>query len=72
MISTQDFESAQEGFGIGSMNQVEELNKALTAGYAYPATSGGGALRVESLEATLRIVTFTLQNIKFWKAIFSF
>jgi hypothetical protein len=69
MIAIQDYEGGQQGFGIGNMNDVEQLNKALTAGADRPVSTGGGALRVESLEATLRIVTFTLQNIKFWKAI---
>jgi len=68
IVSLRDYEGIQ-GFGASSASEIEELNKALQAGYQRPPASGGSALRVESLEATLRIVTFTLQNIKLWKAI---
>lgn len=68
MVSLRDYEGIQ-GFGISSFQQVEELNKALSAGNQNPPTSGGNVLRVESLEATLRVVTFTLGHIKFWKNI---
>lgn len=68
MVGLRDYEGIQ-GFGVSSAKDVEELNKALTAGTQYPPTSGGSALRVESLEATLRVVTFTLGHIKFWKMI---
>lgn len=67
-VSFRDYEGIQ-GFGIGSASEVEELNKALSAGYDRPPATQGGALRVESLEATLRTVTFTLQNIKLWPKI---
>jgi len=67
-VSMKDYEGIQ-GFGVGSQEQVDELNKALEAGYQRPPASGGSALRVESLEATLRVVTFTLQNIRFWPRI---
>lgn len=68
MVSLRDYEGIQ-GFGISSAQQVEELNKALSAGTQNPPTSGGNVLRVESLEATLRVVTFTLGHIKFWRSI---
>lgn len=68
MISLQDYEGGQQGFGIGSMHDVENLNKALSAGAQRPPSSGGSALRVESLEATMRVTSFTMQNIKFFKA----
>ena len=68
MVSLRDYEGIQ-GFGMSSTQQVEELNKALSAGTQNPPTSGGNVLRVESLEATLRVVTFTLGHIKFWKMI---
>ncbi len=67
-VSFRDYEGVQ-GFGIGSQAEVDELNKALQAGTQRPPASGGSALRVESLEATLRTVTFTLQNIKLWPKI---
>lgn len=68
MVSFRDYEGIQ-GFGIGSQAEVDDLNKALSAGTQRPPSSGGSALRVESLEATLRTVTFSLSNIKLWPKI---
>lgn len=60
-----------EGFGIGSAQDVANLNKALEAGYGTsPETQvGGGALRVESLENSLKVLTHTDQHVKLWKKI---
>ena len=66
MVSLRDYEGIQ-GFGMSTSQEVDELQKALSAGTQRPPTSGGNVLRVESLEATLRVVTFTLGHIKFWK-----
>lgn len=65
VVDTKSFENHGEGFGTSDANTVQELNKALTAGYASDpgAQSGGGALRVESLDATLKIVSFLEKNI---------
>lgn len=56
-------------WGSAQMNPmaIQNLQKALAAGVGVPPVSGGPALQVQSLEATLRVVTFTLQNIKLWK-----
>lgn len=67
-VSMRDYEGFG-GFGQGSAQEVEELNKALTAGYGSGRGSGGGALRVESLEATLRVLTFNQAHVKFWRDI---
>jgi hypothetical protein len=67
-VSFKDYEGIQ-GFGLSTQSDVDSLTKALAAGSQRPPASGGSALRVESLEATLRVVTFTLQNIKFWPKI---
>lgn len=58
-------------FGTAPLNagNILHLQKALNAGVGNPAVSGGPALQIQSLEATLRVVTYTLQNIKFWKMI---
>ena len=71
IVDTKGFESHGEGFGASSAQQVQDLNKALTAGYAVdPGTqAGGGALRVESLDATLKIVSFLEKNIVFYNDI---
>jgi hypothetical protein len=50
---------------------LEELQKALTTGYAYGVTDqmNGAALRVESLESTLRSLTYDEQHVRFWKMV---
>ena len=70
MVSLRDYEDVG-GFGIakGGADEVDALNKALSAGFDNPPTTGGGALRVESLEATLRVVTFSQQNLRLWRGI---
>ncbi len=55
--------------GFTTMREVEELNKALTAGTANPATSGGGALRVESLEASLKVLTHQAKHCALWQRV---
>lgn len=59
-----------DGFGDTSAAELAELRKALSIGYGAPADSTGGtALRVESLESTLKIVSFGAQHIKLWNDI---
>jgi hypothetical protein len=63
-LDTKQFEQHGEGFGVSDAKTVADLNKALTAGYASDTTaSNGGALRVESLDSTLKIVSFMEKNI---------
>jgi hypothetical protein len=59
--------TAMNGFGIDTAQHVADLEKALQAGYQYPPTSGGNTLRVESLEGSLKVVTYTAHHIKLWK-----
>lgn len=65
IIDSKQFEGLGDGFGMNTAQEVAELNKALSAGYASdPASqSQGGALRVESLDATLKVVSFMMKNI---------
>ena len=67
-ISLADYDGLN-GFGSSSMNDVSQLTKALSAGYAVANQQGGAALRVESLESSLKVVTFTNKHIKLWKKI---
>ena len=67
-VSMADYDGIQ-GFGLGSNGQVDQLNKALSAGSANPPLTNGDALRVQSLEATLRTTIFTSQMIKMVQAI---
>ena len=73
MVSWRDYDGV-EGYGAASQNDVDDLNKALTAGSSInppgSATAGDGfALRVESLERTLKNVTYKMDHIRFWKQI---
>ena len=58
------------GYGASSMAEVDELNKALEAGAGYEGAptslTGGGALQVESLDASLKSVTYETKHIKMW------
>lgn len=62
-----------EGFGAISRDELSQLAKALTAGADInnpgAAPGVGFPLRVESLEKTLKNVTFTAEHIKLWRAI---
>jgi hypothetical protein len=59
--------------GLVSQGDVENLNKAITAGYGGAGKptdlTYGGVLQAESLEATLKSVTFDMKNLKLWPAI---
>ena len=57
------------GFGIGQSADVADLQKALEAGYQLSSQTGGSSLRVESLEASLKVTTYTAHHIKMWKKI---
>ena len=67
-VSLNDYDGLN-GFGASSMNDVNELTKALSAGYQTSGQTGGSTLRVESLESSLKVVTFTNKHIKLWKKI---
>jgi hypothetical protein len=67
-------------FGIGDMQDVQNINKALegiglpgemVAGNAFGSSNygatGAQSLRVESLDSSLKVITFTDKHINFWK-----
>jgi len=63
-----------EGFGVSSVEQLDELQKALGTGqdgeaYGNGAYADMSAIRPQSLEGTLKVVTAKDQHIKFWKSI---
>ena len=73
LVSWKDYEGI-DGYGNASQEDVNNLNKALTAGQAInppgSAVAGDGfALRVESLESTLKVTTSKMEHIRLWKAI---
>lgn len=59
--------------GLVSQADIENLNKAITAGYGGAGKptdlTYGGVLQAESLETTLKSVTFDMKNLKMWPAI---
>lgn len=63
-------QNGDNGPGLGTENDVAELIKALEAGYQQTNQTGGSALRVESLENTLKVITYQMQHFKIWKDIF--
>ncbi len=72
IITLADFEGQLSGFGQHTQQVVDELNKAMgtgTTGEAYGQFADGSAMRPESLEGTLKVVTATEKNIKLWKDI---
>ncbi len=72
MVSWKDYDGV-EGFHMTTQDDVDDLNKALSAGQEInkPAVAPGQgfALRVESLENTLKNLTYKADHIKFWKNI---
>ena len=74
MVSINDYENFGQGFGLGTSQEVDELNKALNTG-AYAQANGvagqvnGAALQVESLENSLKVLTYSNEHVKFWKKI---
>lgn len=64
-----------DGFGQSTVGDLEELNKALGTGEqgeAYASTGGTGdmtALRPQSLEGTLKVVTASLEQLRMWPRI---
>lgn len=69
-VGLRAFQAGQvgSGFGAGNETDIAELSKALEAGYQVGAgKTGGSALRVESLEASLKVLTYTSSHVKLWK-----
>lgn len=71
MVSWKDYDGV-EGFGSASQSDVDALNKALAAGQEINppgsiVAGDGFALRVESLEKTLKVTTFKMEHIRLWK-----
>ena len=71
-VSWRDYEGL-DGFGSSSQSDVQDLRKALSAGQDInpPATAAGQGfpLRIESLERTLKVVTYRMDDVRLWKNI---
>lgn len=57
-----------DGFGVSTQSELQELRKALSIGYTLPVT-GNDAIRVESLESTLKLLTYAATNLRLWNTI---
>lgn len=69
-MDEQTLQNLQDGFGESSMAELAELKKALEIGYTQPTTGTGfDALRVESLESTLKLLTYSQQHVRLWNQI---
>lgn len=72
-INLSDYATTGNGFGGASRESVDQLNKALSAGditgreTTNMYDTSGSPLKVESLEKTLKHLTFRESDIKFWK-----
>lgn len=72
-INLADYSNNGNGYGTGTSESVEQLNKALQAGNitgretADRVDASGAPLKVESLEKTLKHLTFRESDIKLWK-----
>ena len=59
--------------GVATQSDIEALQKALTAGYGQAGKpsdlTGAGVFQLESLDRTLKSVTFDMKNLKMWPAI---
>ena len=74
MSNTLLYDQFTEGYGISSWQQLEELNKALSAGttdyLGAPGTlTQGGALQIESLDSSLKATTWQMKQLRLWPAI---
>lgn len=73
MSQNYNFVNFGEGFGATTAMEVGELNKALEAGAGYAGApsslTGGGALQVESLDSSLKSVTYEMKHLKLWPMI---
>ena len=71
-VSTRDYRD-WNGFGTSNYEEIDNLKKALFAGNDInaPAVAPGVGfpLRPESLESTLKNVTYEMEHIQFWKHI---
>jgi hypothetical protein len=71
MVTWSDYDGV-EGFGSVSQSEVDDLNKALNVGQdrdppAVAVAGDGFAMRVESLEGTMRNLTFRMEHLTFFK-----
>lgn len=71
-VSWRDYEGLQ-GFGATSQADVADLRKALVAGQDVNSpgvvVGGGFPLRIESLERTLKVVTYRMDDVRLWRNI---
>ena len=59
--------------GVIDQAQLEELMKSISAGYGYAGKPTdlqyGGVIQMESLDPTLKSVTYDMKHLNFWPAL---
>ena len=74
-MSMDSANAVQSGLeqGVATPADIDRLQKAIAAGYGGAGKptdlTYGGVLQAESLETTLKSVTFDMKNLKFWPAV---
>lgn len=73
MVTWSDYDGV-EGFGASGIQETEELIKALNVGQDRDppgaiVAGDGFSMRVESLESTMRNLTFRMEHLTFFKAL---
>lgn len=69
-VSLSDYQGLNGFLGTATDADIAALHKALETGYAVGLDNrgtGGANFRVESLEQSLKVMTFTDKHLKFWK-----
>ena len=68
-VGLANYTDLMGGFGISSAFEVQELQKALTTGQDIvgAGAAGGQALRVQSLENTLKLLTYRASDLALWQ-----
>ena len=71
-VSWRDYEGL-DGFGARGQQDLSDLRKALSAGQDSPnpgvSAGEGFPLRIESLERTLKVVTYRMDDVRLWRNI---
>lgn len=71
IVSAADYQGASGGWGQISAAELEDLNKALTtsSGIVAAGEGGGDKLRLQSIENTLKLITFRNEHLVLWRNI---
>lgn len=71
VVSASDYAGVPGGWGIISRGEYDDLNKALKTGSGIvgEGTGGGDKLRVQSIENSIKVLTYKNEDLVLWKDI---